>query len=78
MPLLIKCEPTNMPITFSVPGPKTSGVSSIMNFVCVYVKHGDTLILTHLLIQSLKTNWMRLRLKNALELAHIALETLNT
>jgi hypothetical protein len=65
-------------ITFSVPGAKTFGVSSVMNFVCIYVKNGDTLILTQLLIQSLKTNWIRLRLENALELAHIVLETLNT
>jgi hypothetical protein len=74
---LIKCESTNMPITFTVPGAKISGVSSILNFVCIYVKHGDTLISTYILIQSLKTNWMRLRLENALELAHIVLETLN-
>jgi hypothetical protein len=67
-----------MLVTFSVPGAKISGVSSVMNFVCIYVKLGDTLILTHSLIQSLKTNWVRLGLENALELAHIVLETLNT
>jgi hypothetical protein len=43
MPSLIRRVSINMSITFSVPGAKTSGVSHIMNFVCIYVKHGDTL-----------------------------------
>lgn len=77
MPSLIKFESTNMLITFSIPGAKISGVSSVMNLVCIFAKHNNTLILTQLLIQSLKTNCMRLHLENALELAHIVLETLN-
>jgi hypothetical protein len=32
-----------MSVTFSVPGAEAAGVSSIMNFVCIYEKHGDTL-----------------------------------
>jgi hypothetical protein len=37
----MKHESTSVYITFNTPGAKTSGVSSVMNFACIYVKHGD-------------------------------------